>query len=95
VKTIYISIGNSDDKLSQSEWSDFCFDLAQIGRDHEARRHGTWFSVNDSRYQNMCICIELPIERVEHLRIDLQNIAGKYRQDSIAMAIAETELVTP
>jgi len=95
MKTLYISIGNSDDKLSQVQWHSFCFDLAQLCMDYEACRHGTWFSASDSMYQNMCICIELPAERVTLLRGELQGLAIRYNQDSIAMATAETELVTP
>lgn len=93
MKTIYISIGNSDDKLSQKEWSEFVKDLDDICSIFE--RHGAWSSQSWSPYQNACICVEVPNNAVRELRNSLRGLAVRHRQDSIAMAIAETELVTP
>ena len=91
---VYVGIGNSDDKLTQTEWSDFV-------REVEAtlsyfRMHGSWFSRPDARWQNACWLVEaLDPENNEKLKAHLRNLAKRYRQDSIAWAVAETEFLRP
>jgi len=89
---VYISIGNSDDKLSQNEWS-----LFYASTDHVIRRgahqvHGAWTSDPTSPWQNACWCIETMPDpaSVEHLKRRLAETAGAFRQDSIAWAEAPT-----
>lgn len=90
----YITIGNSDDKLSQSEWSQFCKDLEFIAAGVERTRWGTWYSAPDAPWQNMCVCISMHVDYLGALRGNLASIAKKWRQDTIALAlVAETELV--
>jgi hypothetical protein len=96
----YISIGNSDDKLTQAEWSDFVGQTDAAVREY-AHVHGAWHSAPDSRWQNACWCVEVsttfkvgPAER--GLRATLARLAGRYRQDSIALAlVASTEFIAP
>jgi hypothetical protein len=59
---VYISIGNSDDKLTQSRWSDFIEDV-ELEFDY-VRIHGCWFSDPRSPYQNACWCIEFDPDRI-------------------------------
>jgi hypothetical protein len=57
-----ISISNSDDKLTQAEWSDFVSDLRRLllhlwhGR---LQLHGEWFALPDKPWQNANWCIEI------------------------------------
>jgi len=55
--TVYISIGNSDDKLTQAEWSQYVVEIiarvVSIGH-----THGAWFSLPHTAYQNACWCVE-------------------------------------
>src|SRR5687768_6435898 len=53
----YVCIGNSDDKLSQREWSNFIDDVdefCEVG----FHTHGRWFSAPDVQWQSACWCIE-------------------------------------
>lgn len=106
-KTIYISIGNSDDKLSQSEWSNFVTetDILLTPRRPEddphypvRHRHGNWRSLPDDPYQNACWCIEIDDDEEESTNFlwdELAQLAMVYQQDSITWAEATTEFIGP
>jgi len=85
--TFYISIGNSDDKLTQKEWAEFVGDVDMAIVEAEPILHGRWFSRSDSPWQNACWCIQLS-SGVDKLRRRLGDLAHKYRQDSVAWAEA-------
>lgn len=93
-------IGNSDDKLTQREWAEFCADLLGIiehmqdGGELYAR-HGIWYSAGFSPFQNMAICVTVPDEYVETLRGKLIRLAKQYRQDSIAVLAGRTAMICP
>jgi hypothetical protein len=97
---VYISIGNSDDKLAQAEWVMFQRDVrfAIVNAQVVAAVHGDWVSHAGDPYQNACWCIELRDSWTasrEGLRDDLRDLARRYRQDSIAWAEAPvTELLS-
>lgn len=86
--TFYISIGNSDDKLSQQEWAEFVTEVHDAIDGSGAQVHGRWSSYPDAPWQNACWCIELTTAKVSWLRRCLATLAQKYRQDSIAWAEA-------
>lgn len=91
---VYISIGNSDDKLTQSEWA--TFHALVNGHIDEAAHivHGRWTSDTADPWQNACWCIELLDAASEtHLRRQLALTASAFRQDSIAWAAAKTEFL--
>jgi hypothetical protein len=86
--TVYISIGNSDDKLTQAEWSAFALDLAaevaSVGH-----LHGSWASQPLSPWQNACWCVEYPGEKeAAAARATAAVIGRKYQQESISWAVA-------
>jgi len=100
---VYISIGNSDDKLTQREWSNFITDLdahlEYYADDRSAQIHGRWFSAPDDPWQNACWCVELVVDDATDvaagLKARLRVLAAKYRQDAISWAVAETEFLSP
>jgi len=99
---VYISIGNSDDKLSQADWSSFVLDVDRAFdaavRYEGARVHGRWYSLPHEPWQNACWCAEWHadlVHTVEGLKRKLAAIARSYRQDSIAWSVAETEFIAP
>lgn len=93
--TIYISIGNSDNKLTQEEWADFIDEIDELLDVYHLV--GRWFSAPDSEYQNACWCVTIPPTGGAHafIRGALRGLAERYRQDSIVLAKAETEFVKP
>jgi hypothetical protein len=98
---LYISIGNSDDELTQAKWSEFVSDVGWALGDGRAvtgkmvtATHGVWFSAPDSRFQNACWCVELEYDALNSLRDYLAGCAREFRQESIAMArVSETEFI--
>jgi len=94
-KTYYVSIGNSDDKLTQQEWRSFIDWVDGILFGCQRYRHGTWFSLPNAAFQNACWCVEVDDDWDKHLRKYLAEAAAKFRQDSIALATATTEFIQP
>jgi hypothetical protein len=91
---VYISIGNSDNKLTQSQWSEFCYIVSNtLG--HNCQRHGEWFSLPNSPFQNACWCVTIPEIYVDMIRTDFRLLCRQFSQDSIAWAEAEYSEITP
>jgi len=89
--TVYVSIGNSDDKLSQSEWSNYLHSFRECMAKFAKEVYGDWVSEPSSSYQNACmgIATETPLT----LKAALAILRTEYRQDSVAWAVAETEFI--
>jgi hypothetical protein len=92
---VYVSIGNSDDKLPQAEWSRFVREVDSSVRHHADAVHGFWLSPPDAQWQNACWCVEYQQLDVWPTQVDEQKrwlgrVAQTYRQDSIAWAEAPT-----
>lgn len=83
----YVSIGNSDDMLTQGRWSMFVHDM-DVVLEEAGHIHGAWFSRPDSAYQNACWCVEVVQPVVAKLQKTLTIFAQKYGQDSITWAEA-------
>lgn len=93
--TVYISIGNSDDKLTQAEWAAFYAHVRMAIRPAVDMVHGEWVSDPTSRWQNACWCVDIDDNVSRYLRADLGKIGVTYRQDSIAWApVSDTEFLT-
>lgn len=58
VNTI-IQVGNSDDRLSQAEWSRFVTEMRGLLHRSEVQIHGEWFSGPDQPWQNANWCVEV------------------------------------
>lgn len=84
---VYVSIGNSDDQLTQKYWSYFFTETDFILRS-QGHIHGAWLSPPQSIYQNACWCVELVQPVVAKVKEELTALAKKYHQDSIAWAEA-------
>ena len=92
--TAYISIGNSDDKLTQAEWSHYVAELNHLIDKFATRVHGRWFSRPDDPWQNHCVCVEVEPEPFATLQGGLAGLRIGFRQDSIAVAIVgETRFI--
>jgi hypothetical protein len=89
VNSTYITIGNSDDKLTQREWSRFYGLGGDALRRDAIVMHGGWLSAASAPWQNACWCVELePGQRTEQLKAKLGALAAEFGQDSIAWAEA-------
>lgn len=92
---VYVSIGNSDDKLTQQKWVEFYHRTSVAIIERASAVHGRWMSEPSSVWQNACWCVELDTPAATELRVELRALAAQFGQDSIAWSVAETELLTP
>jgi len=94
MSNVYLSIGNSDDRLTQREWAQFItWVRAAIGL-WDCQVHGQWFSAPDSMWQNANWCLQFSTDAAEKAaREDIITIRRQYRQDSVAWAVAEPEFI--
>lgn len=93
--TVYCSIGNSDDKLTQAAWSEFHARFAAQIRFYATTVHGAWLSPGDAPWQNACIAFEIDAADAAKLKREFADLALEYDQDSIAWAEATTEFIGP
>jgi hypothetical protein len=101
-EVVYISVGNSDDKLPQARWATFVREVrravGQTGSYDGGQVHGDWYSSPTAQWQNACWCLQLPDDPLatKALRTYLSQLAAEYGQDSIAWApAAQTEFLQP
>ena len=93
--TVYASIGNSDDKLTQQRWHEFWVGFRRKVFNYAERCHGEWLSIGCAPYQNGCICFEITPAAAQSLKSELRLVAAEFGQDSIAWAVASTEFIGP
>jgi hypothetical protein len=92
--TLTIQIGNSDDKLTQVEWSAFVSAIRQESiLKNCVQIHFAGAPRNDERWQNFCFVVECQPEQVAPLKASLTDIRKVFNQDSVALTIGETEFV--
>lgn len=93
--TVYVSPGNSDDKLTQARWSEYATAVSHACRQAAWEVHGDWASVSTAPWQNACVCIEIDPRYVPELKRQLADLATVYNQDAIAWSEARTEFIRP
>ncbi|MGH3783157.1 MAG: hypothetical protein ACRDZY_08375 [Acidimicrobiales bacterium] len=93
MSTVHAAIGNSDDKLSQRDWSSYLEDFHLVMVTAATQVHGVWHSAPVSQFQNACIAAEVAPEALDGLRAALLSLRRRHRQESVAFNVSETELV--
>jgi len=93
---VYVSIGNSDGKLTPLRWASFCQDVSAELNSWYQELHGEWYSLPNSRWVNACWCVEIRDDDAQKVKNNLRNLALEYHQDSIAWAeVPTTTLLVP
>jgi hypothetical protein len=90
--TVTVQIGNTDNKLTQYEWSVFCKDVdwvvSKLGVIHFSGG-SSW----DRPWQNACWVFETDRVNINEIKNSLNLLTIKYKQDAIAVTIGKTEFV--
>lgn len=94
MKTVVVGIGNSDDKLSQAEWSRFVLDTGTTMTVYTKQVHFAGYSSGDNPWQNACWMADIKEDNIPYLRERLADLTEIYNQDSIALIVGETEFVS-
>jgi hypothetical protein len=95
MRTVYVSIGNSDHKLSDEQWLEFRNLTHELLTDLglTSAVHGAWQSFVP-KYVNACWCVEVKPEHEDVIKQTLSDLARKFAQDSVAWAVADTEFLS-
>lgn len=92
-QTVFVSIGNSDDKLTQREWFEFCNETIYVVTHYAIKYLGEWYSTPRAPWQNMCVAIDMDPMRVDEMAKQLDSLRVQYKQDSIALLPGTTRLI--
>lgn len=90
---VYISIGNSDDRLTQRQWAGAIHSIGGVLQVWSDKIHGFWLTPTDSPYQGACWCIDILLDKCDGLKSQLRHEAYAWKQDSIAWAPAITQFL--
>jgi hypothetical protein len=93
VKTITVQIGNSDDKLTQSEWSDYVDNTKRYIQSFCEKMHFFGGSATYKSYQNVAFVFEIRDRYIEELEQKLKEIRESFKQDSIAWSESVTKFI--
>lgn len=91
--TIHITIGNSDNRLTQRAWSNFARALDAAVREHADLVHGAFYSLSDAPWQNACWSLESESPSREILRRRVAELGREYDQHSVAWNESDTEML--
>lgn len=87
---VVIQIGNSDNKLTQQEWSNFVNETDNVLR-YFGQFHFNGGSNSYQPWQNYCWVIEC--NEIVKLERELRKLVKKYKQDSIAVITGEVNFI--
>lgn len=95
-ETLTILIGNSDDKLTQAEWSQYVGDMQGLIDNWANQVHFAGFARPDAPWQNACWVVEWDTADLPTFNEELAELARAFRQDSIAIVVGgSTRFVRP
>ena len=83
--TATIQIGNTDNKLSQSQWAHFVADMKNAIEAHVYRIHFCGGSDWDAPWQNACWVCEVHDEVIDALTKAIKASRKRYKQDSASV----------
>lgn len=102
MNTATICIGNSDDKLTQREWSGYVSDVHDFVMRWRFTIYFHGCAAGSAPWQNACWVLDARDlfgepggMALNILRQELGKLAKKYKQDSIALILGDSEMVTP
>ena len=87
---VCIQIGNSDNKLLQDEWSNYCKMVLYLSECY-GTVHFSGGSAIDAPWQNYCVC--LYTEEPLLLKGEIEHCRKIFRQDSVAWLQGHVEFV--
>ena len=88
--TASVLIGNSDNKLTQLQWHNFCHDVQTVVKSYASTIYFSGGSASDSVYQNYCVVFDYDTDNMELLKLRLDTMKYIYNQESIAFVIGQT-----
>ena len=93
MKTITIQIGNTDNSLTQADWSRFVDAVTVCLLGFQADMHFFGGSVTWAKWQNCCWVFNYGPEKLANLKQAVAEIGTLYQQQSIAWTEGETVFI--
>lgn len=90
---VVISVGNTDNKLSQAEWHDFTFELNVEINQTSAKVHFFGGPPNWFKWQNVAWILEVDAEDVVYLQKRTRQVREKFGQTSVFFMIGDGQLI--
>lgn len=90
---VYAAIGNSDNRLSQRQWADYCRQFVACFSSHADVIYGNWYSLPNVEWQNAAIVAKVQLTLLETLKRELAWLRERHHQDSMAFGIVEVEMI--
>lgn len=91
-KTLVVQIGNTDNKLTQQQWAEFCRLTHSVVSRYGALQFSGG-SATDAAWQNYCWV--LSARSMDGLRTELAVLAHQFKQESIALTVGDTQFIKP
>ena len=91
--TVVIQIGNTDNKLTQGEWSNFVHSMHTTIASNVYRIHFRGGSDWDAPWQNGCWVCEVTPDQVDALKASVAACRKAYRQDAAAFTAGQSEFI--
>lgn len=91
MKTVIIQIGNSDNKLAQLEWASFVEAMRFFLATFDTHFFGG--CENWAAWQNVCWVLLVNENAVPAIIETVKNIRERWKQDSAAVTIGETQFI--
>lgn len=94
-KIVTLQIGNSDDKLTQLQWSNFVDTVGKAIALFGGKTHFSAGSSNEKPWQNYCWVFELNIDPLvtQSFQKQLKEVRKHFQQDSVAWTEGNTEFI--
>lgn len=92
--TVFASIKNDGDLLSQPRWHAMQLKVRQRIMNYAGPVHGEWFTAPISPYQGMCLSFEVTGTAAETLKAELRKAAADFGV-SVKWSEALTEFLSP
>jgi hypothetical protein len=93
MKTVTIQIGNSDDKLSQTEWAGFVVMMRYAILANCIQVHFFGGPTNFERWQNVAWVVTCEADKLASLKAAVTDARATFNQDSAAWTEGDTQFV--
>lgn len=90
---VCIQIGNSDDKLTQKDWSDYVQRMQSIVATYAAEIHFSGTSEGSKPWQNACWVLSIPSRAIDRFEEKVVAVRERFNQESVAITTGSTRFI--
>ena len=88
-----IQIGNSDNKLTQEEWSKYVMDVHAATTANGIETHFFGSSEGTKPWQNACWVVAIQEAEVDAMFRAIAKIRKQYKQNSVAVVLGDVRMI--